>query len=253
MRYLNSYTETVIICMTNRCNLNCKGKKYGCIAGCQKISIDKNPVVDVEQAIRWMAKYTPGCDVHLTGGEPFFVDDTVNRIKRLVAAGHRVSVFSNGTLLRDHESDGIYDLPVAWQITHHYQQVSLSRFLKQIEPLKRKPHVVCRILAIDEEPSQSIANLYGDYNFAWVRNHSGFLNYRIVGDFDEQPNRSMLLIGTKGEIFSCSTPNRQYGSIYDMTFNSVEAGKYKCPSDYPNGCQACQSIDILRNLHERVA
>ena len=246
---------TVILFTSNRCNLKCKGKKYGCRSGCHKPNINKNNVLDIEAAIKWMEKFTPGCDVHITGGEPFVLPGMVDSINRVINAGHRVSVFTNATLLRKYQDTGVYDLPVTWQITHHYPQVDYAEFMHQIEPLPPERVLLCRILGKDEQPDAEVQALYNGYRFEWLRNRYGFVNHTLKREWPRQPNDGMLLIGPNpinGSVFSCSAPNRVYGNIHNMDFDAKAASEYTCGGGYPDYCQACHSIEILKELHEGV-
>lgn len=242
--------RTVIICTSNKCNFSCSGREYGCVAGCQRLSCDKESVVDMAQAFKWIQKFIPGCDIHITGGEPFVLPGITNDILKFANAGHKTSVFTNGSLLS--KNPEAYSLPVAWQITHHYRQISIGNFFENIDPLMSRPHVLCRILGKKEKPSDSIAAVYSDFNFKWIRDRAGFIDYQLKDKWPLCPNDSMLLMGIQGEIYSCSAPNRQYGSIYDMTFDYESTSDYVCPGGYPDNCQACQSIEILKSLHEQM-
>lgn len=244
--------RVVIFCTSNVCNFKCVGD-YGCIAECQKISTDRISKLDVGAAIEWTKKYAPLAHVHVTGGEPFAIDGMVESIRKIINAGFKVSVFTNGSLLRKFENDGVYYLPVSWQITHHYQRISTSEFFRNIEPLKNKPHVVCRIIGKGKHRCESIERMYDGYNFKWINDREGFADYSIETKWDNHPCSEMILLGIKNEVFPCSSPFRVIGNVVDMTFDEKAASELSCVSDkYPHDCQACQSAEILEQLHKGV-
>lgn len=212
-------------------------------------SADRESVLDIDAAIKWAIAFAPDATIHVTGGEPFVLPGMVESIRKIIYSGFRVAVFTNGSLLRKYESEGIYDLPVAWQICHHPSQISVEDFLYNVEPLKNKPHLLCRIAGKVTRPTHELASLYSGYNFRWIENMAGFVDYESSTAWNKCPSKEMLLIGVKGDVFPCSKPFTKLGHVEAMTFDRAKANRLGCHAKkYPSKCQACQSTELLEGL-----
>lgn len=235
---------TITMCITDACNLNCSktSEGYNCIAGAKNHGMDTKAMLDIHQALEWRKKFFPNSPVHISGGEPFLHPNIKEGILECVSQKIDTTVFSNGTLLSS--NSWCYDLSLKWCLTYH-RQVSLKRFLENISPLKDKS-IICQVFTT-KRPEET--KYFDDFNYMPIKANSGYYSFEDIKVENNCPNYGILLIGTKGEIFSCSNPYRQYGNVNDMTFDIEEAKKLKCHSNkYPNKCHTMQNAYLFSKM-----
>lgn len=236
--------NTVLVFVTNACNLRCE---Y-CIAA-DPYERDEKTMLDLEVASKWISRFAPKCEIHIMGGEPFRHPNCSSFATDMVEAGHDVTIMTNATLLPGIK--GVYSLPVKWHLTHHPESgIGYDSFFAAIGPLRNTKHVVARVFhgyeALNHQAECEAR--YAGWNFRWIAVNNGYANYKFHTSVSECPNESMVLIGTKGEIFCCSKPKKGcFGNVHDMTFDVEGASQFRC-SIYPAQCQAMQTIEIMREL-----
>ena len=233
---------TITAITTNRCNFNCDN----CVAGCPN---NDKPEIDFDVMMRWLDKYTPGCNLHISGGEPLLVDSIYDKVKMCVDTGYDVTIFTNGTFIKQHLD--LVELPVKWHVTHHSEMVSVDTFLEDIEPIKSKPHVVCRLRhgydALNK--AEEAERLYSGYNFKWIVPFNGYAGY--AAQPSEKPIcKSIMMIDGDGTVYPCSTGKAGVlGNTYDMTFDVDKANNFECIcGKNDRQCRAYQSAEIMAAL-----
>ena len=237
---------TITMCITNACNLNCSIKTEGhnCIAGTNNNGRDAAVMLDLNLALEWREKFLPNSPVHISGGEPFLHPDIKEGLINCVDRGIDTTVFSNGTLLLD--NSWCYELPLKWCLTYH-KKVRRSFFLKNIEKLKDKQHLICEIFTT--KTPEKIQG-FDSFNTLPIKANSGYYNFgEKINIKNSCPNHGILLIGTRGEIFSCSNPSIQYGDVYTMTFDKKRAEQFRCHAKkYPNKCHTMQNAYLFSQM-----
>lgn len=236
----NKLTVTAVI--TNKCNFNCD---Y-CVAGGPK---DDGPEINFDVLLKWLDKYTSGCNLHISGGEPLMIVGIIDSISKCVEAGHDVTIFTNGSLFSQHPN--MLGLPVTWHVTHHASHLSIDRFLDAINFIKDKKHLICRIRNDQEglNKKEETEALYSEFNFRWILPYNGYFGY--VKPFDSSPVcENIIMIGTDGTVFPCSTTRGEtFGNIHDMTFDAEAARRFECICGKDKRrCQAMQSAEIMEGL-----
>lgn len=237
---------TVTARATDRCNLAC----YYCVSGCNKKQNCMPDEIDFDAMIRWMQKYTPGCALHISGGEPLLVDDIHIKTQACVDAGFDVTIFTNTTLLP--EMPEMWHLPVKWHLTHHPDSgVDIRDFRIAVNCVRHSPHICTRVVnGINATRDFEIRDqLYKDLNVHWM-NPQG--TYRFIETVPQTdcPNDELLMIECNGNVHNCSKSKYgTLGNIYDMTFDSDAASQFRCPAKkYNHSCQAQQSAQVLAKL-----
>lgn len=239
-------TTTVTICALNDCNMPTPCEY--CIAGCNgPHSLER---VDFGACIEWLEAHRPGCNVHISGGEPLLLDNLCGKTKSLLSAGHKVSIFTNTILLRAQRD--LADLNVSWHLTHHpLGGVSIGQFLKSCEVVAHRPHVMARVF-YGREALNNKAGIESQYpeKLYWMNDRSGYHNF-YCNKPSGSPDDEILLIGVDGQVHHCSQPRYgSVGNVYDNTFNAENSCGFRCPSGiFESGhCQAYQSAIICEGL-----
>ena len=88
----NSKFYTIGIDVTHKCNMNCAN----CYSPLRNI-----PDIDKDGIINFMKRLGQKTEIRFTGGEPTLRDDLCELISEGVAAGHRLSIMTNGLKLAE--------------------------------------------------------------------------------------------------------------------------------------------------------
>lgn len=238
---------------TKKCNLMCHIAQdgYSCIAGCQMSSADRVAEPAVEDTVLWLARYAPEVPVHITGGEPCLRDDLVELIGRLLQSGHRVSLDTNGILLHRHPQ--LRELPLAYHVTWHRAQVTKTEFIKALDGFAASRMLISCVVPGNTDPPFDIKSelgVLGAWKYKWIRDREGYIG-ETASPRAGGPNHSMIFIGQGGEIFPCSKPYENYGSIYDLSFDAAKANAFCCPENrFPTRCYALRTAELMCELHE---
>lgn len=236
---------TITAFVTKRCNLRCK---Y-CIAGCGDHDADILTEPELGNIVDWLDQFTPGADVHITGGEPLLRD-----IRWFVDAlhknGHRVSVFTNGLQLKNNL--WLLDYPIAFHVTHHPGSgVSYDLFFKSISKIPKDRIIVARLYdgreAFNEKSECEKAYQEHGYKLHWMNRCGIYHNYGK--SVTENPERTIALIGQNGDVYRCSNPKKGVlGNIYDMTFQGWPDERV---CNLPGrSCNALLSAKLLGGVHD---
>lgn len=237
---------TISASITNNCQLRCGNPDYGCIAQCQRHNTDRSTMIDFDAMLKWMGTHFGKCNLHVTGGEPLLHPGLYSGLLKCINAGHDVTLFSNGIALPSQPE--LYELPIKWHVTKH-RGISDSDFAVAIEPLRNKPHVICRIFGRGKEPDRTIEALYHGFNFRWIEANTNYENYTCSFK-NENPNERILFIDKDGSVHNCSEPAfGKIGSTIDGTFDREKYEAFRCPSKkWPHACQAASSAEIMEGL-----
>lgn len=234
---------TVSAFVTARCNMYCKQ----CIAGSHD---DIDTVLDVDQLLKWCAQFTPGCAIHITGGEPTTRKDIVELLVKCVDAGHQTTLFTNGKRLN--HIDGIKELPIIYHVTHHASQgMTYDDFFSAIDGIPKDRLIVCRRFcgrdALNDKLNVMKIYKRAGYELHWI---NMFSTYHKKPSADECAKDEIIMVGQYGEVFPCSTIRHgQLGNIYDMTFNGMPE-KFCFNDKCKSKCQALLSATKTRVMHE---
>lgn len=244
-------TVAITAVITNKCPLRCVGD-YVCPAWCNRRNVDRKTMIDFDALLAWTSEHFPKCDLHISGGEPLEHPHLEYGVKKAVSLGHRVAVFSNAVLLPKRPE--MYDLPVVWHLTHHYNQISAEDFLDAVGPVKKRPHLVCRIFKNGDAPDRSKEPIYDGFNFRWIEANIGYYDYVPPLPQTGNPNHEILNVARMGEVFNCSSMVcRHIGHIYEKWFDKDRYDNFWCPSDkYPTACQPYQSKALIEELFKCV-
>jgi len=186
--------------------------------------LDAKDVVDVDYVFRWINEFRPGAHVHISGGEPLLRPDIVEFVTK-ISSKFTTTIVTNGQLISKHPE--LLNLPIKWLVTWHREQISLNKFLGQIELIKDKPHLINTIISEGEE--KNLDDYFKEYNFEYKPN----VKERINKDFRYNPedlndiaSNRIMLIQPNGPVVGCNKnhygPWDRYKSasnIYNMTCN----------------------------------
>lgn len=240
---------TVTACITTKCTRRCmRGLDgYSCVAGCNQPGKDRETELDFSYLVKWMNEFFPKQNLHISGGEPLTHSGLVKGIMLCCDAGFCVTLFTNADILEP-ESE-LFKLPIKWHVTFHKRNNDMGAFMRRIDRISKKSHVVCEIFPRGKERPR-FGMFSGSFNAEHIEADTGYHGFKPSVD-SENPNEEILLIGTDGSVFNCSNPQcGTVGNIYDMTFDREAADSFRCPSGkFARGeCQAYQSHKLMEGL-----
>lgn len=240
--------KTITAVLTKRCTRKC----HYCIGDCHLDKWANTPDMEFDALLIWCSKYAPNCNLHLSGGEPLLFEDIASNTKKALDAGHSVSIFTNGDLLKsDHK---LLSMDVMWHLTHHLPKTT-GDFLKKAELVKYKPHIVTRLKTGHEALNETdrVADQYSGLNFHWSIPRKG----RELDGFVLRPEDSgriasdvINLIEVDGQVYPCSTKKRHgaIGNIYEGTYDTGGLEELNKHCDWcvkNNCCSAYQSAVLM--------
>lgn len=236
---------TVSALITDDCNYNCAG----CIA--KNDTTRQGIKLDVDILLEWCAKFTPGCAIHITGGEPTTRADIVEVLQKCVDAGHQTTLFTNGKCLN--KIDGIKELPIVYHITHHPSQgMTYDDFFDACSGIPSDKILTCRRFtgreALNNKKLTERIYERAGYEIRWI---SMFGTYHKKPSKDKCESEEIIMIKPNGDVCPCSTGRRGIiGNIYDMTFDGIP-DKFCFTGKCKNECQALMSATFSADLHSK--
>lgn len=128
--------------------------------------LNAKDVLQWEFLAAWIEEHAPGCELHLSGGEPLARPDIESGVRLLTDRGLSVSILTNGMLIP--ERPELLNMPIRWHVTHHAQN-RLDRFLAAVEPIRTRPHLLTRVLVGNNvyKHRATIEKSYSRFNFSW--------------------------------------------------------------------------------------
>lgn len=216
--------------------------------------IPADEVLDVDQLISWILRYTPKCRLHISGGEPLLRPDVEDQIQKLVNRGIPVTMTTNGMMI--HKRPRLLTMPLTWIVTHH-ECNDFKKWRANADLIADKPHIACRLLygGANIETVRSLEGQYSGLNFMWGRLHT----LRVT---DWTPNPDDLhcvasdvihLIEPNGIVYPCNNNSkRPIGNIYRMTYSKATAREMngqarQCVKG--SLCAAYQSAVLINSLN----
>lgn len=244
MKYLNLF-------FTKRCNLLCyRGRDgYSCIAGRQRPSADLVTEPAIADIVGWIDSYATKSPVHITGGEPCIREDLTELIAELLNAGHKVSLDTNGLLLKNHSL--LKSMDIAYHVTWHRSQVTKSEFISALSGFDTSKMLVSSVIPRDMNPPFDLESelKIGAWGYKWIVDRVGYLGEKAAPRTG-RPNKTMIFIGQNGAIHPCSKPSEVYGNIKDDSFDAITAFKYKCPENlFPQKCYALRTAELMCEIN----
>lgn len=121
--------------------------------------LNKADILDFDCLLLWLTKFTPAAQIHVSGGEPLLRPDIENQIEKLLNAGFRTTVFTNGMLID--KRPRLADMPLTWVIAHHPPN-DINKWRQNVDLVCHQRIFTTRVLYRDDELKQkdSIRNLY---------------------------------------------------------------------------------------------
>lgn len=179
--------------------------------------LNAKDVLDFDAMIAWVKKYRPGSHIHISGGEPLLRPDIEEQIIK-VTAEFETTIVTNGQLISKRPK--LLELPVKWLVTWHREQVSLDDFLKQIELIKEKKHLINIILQRHEDISR-IHKFDGfNFEFKYDRRPKMDKEFRYDReDLQDIASHRIMLIQPNGPVISCNKPHRGQWHRYKSESN----------------------------------
>lgn len=239
--------KTLTYFLTKRCNMPTPCRY--CRAGCGAVEQDIETELDFDAAINWTCKFTPGANVHLSGGEPLIYDGLHQGILKCIAAGLHVSLFTNGLALQ--ENTELFDLPISFHVAHHFESgVSYEKFFECVEGLPIDKTVFVRVFtgkdALENKESCEEKYRHNSIKIQWINQNGTY--HHFDGDGGDNASESIALIGQDGIVYRCSDPRcGAIGNVYDMTFEGWPIGG--CPRGLKsNKCNAFLSAQMMERF-----
>ena len=167
-------------------------------------------VLELPFLLNWLQRHTPHAAIHLSGGEPLLRPDIEPFTGGLVRAGFEVAIFTNGLLIPARAE--LLDMPIKWVVTHHDPQ-PLAEFLRTIEPIRRKPHQITRVLGAGGAGGAGgelgeLGEDYPGFNFVprWANRPQKKTWFRPrPGDVDRIASEVLHFITPDGKVFPCNS------------------------------------------------
>lgn len=217
--------------------------------------LNPHNVLEVPYLLYWLQRHTPHAVVHLSGGEPLLRPDIVAFTAELVRAGFEVTIFTNGLLIPARAE--LLDMPLKWVVTHHEPQ-PLADFLECIEPIRRRPHQITRVIDAGagaggelHELGAELAELGADYrgfNFVprWKNEPRRKTWFKPrPGDVERIGSDVLHLITPDGRVFPCNSMFWDpIGHIYSGEYHRKDVDMVNVTCAYCvelNRCGAYQS------------
>jgi len=202
----------------------------------------------------WIQNHAPAAEIHLSGGEPLMRPDIESGVQLLVDRGLSVSILTNGAFLP--KRPRLLDMPIRWHITHHAAQ-PLDKFLKAIEPIKTRPHLLTRLWLADAAKNRArLEKAYSGFNFMWKGCNRPKTEHAPPGapGADRVASSVIHLITPDGRVFPCNSLAWPHiGHIYLDTYEPEKAA----PADLyarrcigANNCGAYVTAWQMYNLKE---
>lgn len=213
-------------------------------------------ILDFDYLIRWMKKYRPEAHIHLSGGEPLLRPDIEEQVTRL-SKEFPVTIVTNGQLIP--ERPKLLDLDIKWLATYHKGQTSEDKFLKCIEPIKNKLHMITTVMTETMQKSGFKGSEgFNDFNFEYRydRSPGKLKDFKFnPEDVNDVASRRIMLVQPNGKIIPCNKHHYGHaGHIYDMSINETMLARYnerasRCIQN--NRCAAYQTAVNMAGLKER--
>ena len=218
--------------------------------------LDAKDILDFDAMIAWVKKYRPDAHIHISGGEPLLRPDIEEQVAK-VCAEFPTTIVTNGQLISKRPK--LLDLPVKWLVTWHKYQTPRRVFLKEIELIKDKPHLINRVLRYGELPLGEYG--FEDFNYEIKYDRMPNLDKKFEynkEDLKDVASRRIMLIQPNGPVNGCNKTHRgpyhRYKSasnIYTMTCDEEYLSRNnergaKCIRD--NRCAAYQTAVKMSKL-----
>lgn len=186
-------------------------------------------VLNFEALLKWIGTYAPGCQLHISGGEPLLRPDIESQLEKLCWAGIPVTVFTNGLLID--QRPNLFKMPLKWVVTHH-TGAPFKKWRDNVELIRHRPYFVCRVLATEHEKvnKEEIQKQYSGLNFYWQRLNC---TREIPGrnydpdDLAHVASKVIHLVEADGRVYACNKATRPpIGNILDLSYNPETARQY---------------------------
>jgi organic radical activating enzyme len=191
-----------------------------------------DPQLDFDATIKWLDRFRPDTEIHLMGGEPLLLDTIEADTKKLIDAGYRVTMYTNGEHVRRRPK--LLDLPLRWIVAYHQGDDAgntrpIGQYLEQIEQLRGCPNVLVQTVLHEEWHEGNVDKLVAAFDGflfipRWANDHrrswetAGLINVEIP----EHPASHIMLIEPWGDVFPCNYRGRgRCGNVYDMTLDQI--------------------------------
>jgi organic radical activating enzyme len=252
---------TVTISVWNFCQNSCP---Y-CVSGSNSCywkweprrEIPDSEITPIGPAIEWIKRYRPGAAVHISGGEPLIRPDIVKCVSDVVEAGFDTTIFTNGLALR--ERTELLDMPVKWYVSYHQDcGTSIDKWLKIVDPIRDRRHVLHTIIATKEHLKWSFQNRDKFRSWNFVEKWDKVPNRVLPNDYRLNPNElndiasnRLTLICHHG-IYPCNNVRSgTIGSLKDLSFDiekarSLDAESKKCV--LRGACAAWTSAALIETI-----
>jgi MoaA/NifB/PqqE/SkfB family radical SAM enzyme len=188
----------------------------------KKRFLNKKDVLDFDYLTKWVLRFCPGCELHISGGECLLRPDIETQIQKLVDAGISTTIFTNGMLIR--QRPRLAHMPLKWVVAHHMPN-PFDKWLANVKLIAHRPIITTRLITNDNEDKNrhEIAKQYDGLNFYWGRgNGTKYGVPRSVNDDDLNCIASGVihLIVPDGRVFPCNVHSTYaIGHIMHMKYD----------------------------------
>jgi len=214
--------------------------------------LDKKDVLDFDFLIRWILKYVPGCELHVSGGECLLRPDIEEQIAKLVEAGINTTIFTNGLLI--HKRPRLHDMPLKWVVAHHMPN-PFEKWLHNVKLIAHRPLITTRLLWTPHERKNrdAIAAQYKGLNFYWGRGNGNKEAPKMevnADDLNHVASAVLHLIVPDGRVFPCNVHSkRPIGHTVLMEYDPRLAKSQDCHANQCIKSDNCSAYQTARMVH----
>lgn len=217
----------------------------------KKRFLNAKDVLDFDFLIKWITKYCPLCELHLSGGECLLRPDIEHQIQKLVNANIKTTIFTNGMLIAKRPK--LTGMPLKWVIAHHLPN-PIDKWLENVKLVGSRPIITTRLITCDKERDNKdkIAADYDGLNFYWSRGNGCKLGTNLVpnpdpDDVNNIASRTIHLIVPDGRVFPCNVHTRSpIGHIMTMEYYPERARKQDAHAKQCVIGQKCSAYQTAR-------
>ena len=220
----------------------------------KKVYLNKKDILDFDYLIKWIHKFVPSCELHVSGGECLLRPDIEDQIEKIVSAGISTTIFTNGMLIS--KRPRLHSMPLKWVVAHHLPN-PLDKWLENVKLIAHRPILTTRLFteSLEIEKSDEIAKDYEGLNFYWCRGNGlkqGAEGFANKDDFKTIASEGIHLIVPDGRVFPCNVHSHyEIGHVMRMEYAPDKARKqdshsYQCVIS--NKCPAYQTARMVYEL-----
>ena len=214
--------------------------------------LNKKDILDFDYLIKWLLKFAPGCELHVSGGECLLRPDIEEQIAKVVAAGISTTIFTNGMLIKKRPK--LTAMPLKWVVAHHLPN-DFTKWRENVELIAHRPIMTTRLIMSDNEDHnrEKIAEQYEGLNFYWGRGNGNKCGVQMElnkADLNCVASGILHLIVPDGRVFPCNVHSTYaIGHIMAMKY---KPGTAKIQDSHARQCilsNACSAYQTARMVH----